>query len=104
MTPPQTQLPYMQYGSATHSPKRQKFFQAQRSAIAPVGIVAVVSMNTIMKKKSPMMLTSSIPDRQKPFVPSKPYLKTPGALGSPPIPIPLLSSDTPGPSDAYQPS
>ncbi len=27
-----------------------KFFQDQRSAIAPVGIVAVVSMNTIMKK------------------------------------------------------
>src|SRR5262245_58962983 len=36
---------------------------AQRSAMAPVGIVAVVSMNTIMKKKSAMILTSSIPIR-----------------------------------------
>ena len=50
--PPHTQLAYRQYGSATHRPYRQKFFHAQRSAIAPVGIVAVVSMNTIMKKNS----------------------------------------------------
>jgi hypothetical protein len=46
-------------GSATHKPNRQKFFQDHRSAIVPVGIVAVVSMNTIMKKNSAMMLTSS---------------------------------------------
>src|SRR6478672_614289 len=104
MTPPQTQLPYMQYGSATHRPNKQKFFQAQRSAIAPVGIVAVVSMNTIMKKNSAMMLTSSRPARQNPFVPNRPYLNTPGVLGSPPNPKPLFSSETPGPSDAYQPS
>src|SRR6266404_4665785 len=94
----------MQYGSATHRPYKQKFFQFQRSAIAPVGIVAVVSMNTIMKKNSPMMLTSSRPCRQKPFNPIRPYLNTPGVLASAPSPQPLLSSDTPGPSDAYQPS
>src|SRR5215475_10679017 len=94
----------MQYGRATHSPNKQKFFQAQRSAMAPVGIVAVVSMNTIMKKKSAMILTSSIPIRQKPFVPIRPYLNTPGVLESPPMPMPLLRMDTPGPSDAYQPS
>src|SRR5436189_373044 len=82
----------------------QKFFQAQRSAIAPVGMVAVVSMNTIMKKNSAMTLTSSKPIRQKPFVPKRPYLNTPGALGSPPMPMPLLSRATPGPSEAYQPS
>src|SRR5437868_3978205 len=94
----------MQYGRATQRPNKQKFFQLQRSAIAPVGIVAVVSMNTIMKKNSAMMLTSSRPIKQKPFVPSRPYLNTPGALVSPPKPIPLLSNDRPGPSEAYQPS
>src|SRR5262245_53199065 len=93
----------MQYGRATHNPKMQKFFHAHRSAIAPVGIVAVVSMNTIMKKKSAITLTSSTPARQKPLVPSSPYLNTPGALGSAPMPMPLLRMATPGPSEAYQP-
>ena len=37
--------------------------------MAPVGIVAVVSMNTIMKKNSAMTLTSSTPFRKKPLVP-----------------------------------
>src|SRR5262245_59239882 len=81
----------------------QKFFHAQRSAIEPVGIVAVVSMNTIMKKNIVSTLTSSMPDRHQPLVPKMPYLKTPTALGSAPIPQPALSSDKPGPSDGYQP-
>src|SRR3954471_16156642 len=93
----------MQYGNATHKPYKQKFFHDQRSAIEPVGIVAVVSMNTIMKKNIVKQLTSSSPVRQKPFVPMSPYLKTPAALGSAPMPRPLFKSDKPGPSEGYQP-
>jgi hypothetical protein len=51
----------------------QKFFHAQRSAIAPVGIVAVVSMNTIIKKKSastPVSPTALL--RNQPFKPIRP--------------------------------
>src|SRR5262245_43113999 len=92
----------MQYGRATHSPNKQKFFHAQRSAIEPVGIVAVVSMNTIMKKKSASTLTSSKPARHQPLVPMIPYLKTPAVAVSP-NPQPELRSDRPGPSDGYQP-
>ena len=51
----------------------QKFFHAQRSAIAPVGIVAVVSMKTIMKKNSTMTATSpTAPVKNQPLVPIKP--------------------------------
>ena len=53
----------------------QKFFHAHRSAIAPVGIVAVVSMNTIMKKKianTPVSPTELL--RNHPFVPINPYV------------------------------
>src|SRR3954454_17381779 len=81
----------------------QKFFHAQRSAIEPVGIVAVVSMKTIMKKNIVSTLTSSIPVKQNPLVPKIPYLKAPIVLGSAPMPQPPLSSDRPGPSDGYQP-
>src|SRR5262245_8896548 len=81
----------------------QKFFQAQRSAIEPVGIVAVVSMNTIMKKNIVSTLTSSMPIKHQPLVPQNPYLNTPATLGSAPMPQPALSSDRPGPSDGYQP-
>src|SRR3954471_7530491 len=93
----------MQYGRATHRPNRQKFFQAQRSAIEPVGMVAVVSMNTIMKKNIVSTLTSSMPVRHQPLVPIIPYLNAPTTLGSAPIPQPPFSSDKPGPSDGYQP-
>ena len=85
----------------------QKFFQLQRSAMAPVGMVAVVSMNTIMKKNNAITLTSSTPLRKKPLVPKSPYLKaplaTPAASISGPIPKPLLSTAVPGPSEEYQP-
>src|SRR5215471_9769687 len=81
----------------------QKFFHDQRSAIAPVGIVAVVSKNTIWKKNSARTLTSSMPCRKKPLVPKIPYLNTPAALGSAPIPQPELRIERPGPSDGYQP-
>src|SRR5437867_3928031 len=98
----------MQYGRATHRPYRQKFFHAQRSAIAPVGMVAVVSMNTIMKKKIAMTPTSPTElDRKKPFVPRRPYLyapvRFPAASVAAPRPMPPFSTDSPGPSDAYQP-
>src|SRR5262245_25961438 len=81
----------------------QKFFHAQRSAIEPVGIVAVVSMNTIMKKNIVRTLTSSMPVRHQPLVPIMPYVNTPAALGSAPMPQPPFSSARPGPSDGYQP-
>ena len=45
-----------------------------------------------------------MPRRQNPFVPSKPYLKTPGVAGSAPMPNPPSSRDTPSPSDAYIPT
>jgi hypothetical protein len=70
--PPHTQLAKRQYGNATQKENRQKFFQLQRSAIAPVGIVAVVSMNTIMKKNNAMTLQSSMPLRKNPLRPIKP--------------------------------
>lgn len=38
----------------------------------PVGMVAVVSMKTIMKKNIAITLTSSKPFRKNPFVPIKP--------------------------------
>src|SRR5258708_4856249 len=91
----------MQYGSATQKPYRTKFFQLQRSAIEPVGIVAVVSMKTIIKKNSAITLTSSSPLRKNPFVPSRPYWKAPEP--SPPIPMPSFRSANPLPSDGYQP-
>src|ERR1700675_3450632 len=93
----------MQYGKATHSEKRQKFFQLQRSAMAPVGMVAVVSMKTIMKKNRAITPTSSTPCRKNPFVPKRPYVNAPLPLESGPIPMPLLSTDVPGPSDEYHP-
>src|SRR5262245_3798315 len=98
----------MQYGSATHSPKSRKFLQAHRSASTPVGMVAVVSMNTIMKKKSTMTPTSFTPlPRKNPFVPRSPYVKAPVALPAAsvaaPMPMPLFSTESPGPSDGYQP-
>ena len=75
--------------------------------MAPVGMVAVVSMNTIMKKNSAITLTSSIPFRKKPFMPIKPYVNTPVAAPdasvAAPKPQPLLSTAVPGPSDEYQP-
>src|SRR5262245_23379303 len=71
--------------------------------MAPVGIVAVVSMNTIMKKNSARQLTSWTPFRKKPFVPMSPYMKTPGVAASAPIPLPLLRMAVPGPNDEYQP-
>ena len=72
--------------------------------MVPVGIVAVVSMKTIMKKKIAITLTSSTPCRKKPLVPNRAYLNTPGVAGSPPIPRPSFKRDKPGPSEAYQPS
>ena len=51
----------------------QKFFHAQRSAMAPVGMVAVVSMKTIMKKNIAMTLTSpTLLPRKKPLRPMMP--------------------------------
>src|SRR3954449_6739925 len=86
----------MQYGSDTHSPYSTKFFHAQRSAMAPVGMVAVVSMNTIMKKNSASTAVShTLLPRKKPFVPSTPYL--------PAIVMPWFSTEVPGPNDEYQP-
>src|SRR5262245_33143422 len=86
----------------------QKFFHAQRSAMAPVGMVAVVSMNTIMKKKSAITATSlTAPPRKNPFNPISPYVKAPVALPAAsvaaPRPHPLFSVESPGPSDGYQP-
>src|SRR2546426_3289773 len=98
----------MQYGRATHRPYRQKFFHAHRSAIAPVGMVAVVSMNTIMKKKiarTPTSPTALV--RKNPFVPRIPYVNAPVALPAAsvaaPKPMPPFRTERPGPSDAYQP-
>src|SRR3954471_1294847 len=97
----------MQYGRATHRPNRQKFFHAQRSAMVPVGMVAVVSMNTIMKKNNAKTLTSSTPCRHQPLVPNKPHLWAP--VGSPlsslaaSIPMPEFNTAVPGPSEEYQP-
>src|SRR5215475_997934 len=93
----------MQYGSATHNPNKQKFFHAQRSAMAPVGMVAVVSMKTIMKKNNAITLTSSISCRKNPLAPISPYLKTSGLAASGSMPIPSLSTTVPGPSDDTQP-
>src|ERR1700741_4800995 len=86
----------------------QKFFHAQRSAIAPVGIVAVVSMNTIMKKKSTITATSlTTPLRKKPFVPKSPYVYAPvawpAASTAAPRPRPPFKTDSPGPRDGYHP-
>src|SRR5580692_5298957 len=86
----------MQYGSATQNPYATKLFHDQRSAMAPVGIVAVVSMKTIMKKNRAMTLTSSSPCRQKPLVPR--------TVQPSPMLMPEFSTDKPGPSEAYQPS
>src|SRR5215475_5645215 len=84
------------------------FFHAHRSAIAPVGMVAVVSMKTIIKKKStitPASFTALF--RNHPVVPMMPYVKAPVALPAAsitaPDPQPLLSTYKPGPSDAYHP-
>src|SRR5215831_20570187 len=98
----------MQYGRATHSPYRQKFFQAHRSAIAPVGMVAVVSMKTIMKKKIASTDTSATSGlRNQPLRPISPYVKAPVAAPAEstaaPRPQPWFSTARPGPSDAYQP-
>src|ERR1051325_7190650 len=98
----------MQYGSATHKPNRQKFFHDHRSAIAPVGIVAVVSIKTIMKKKSTMTDTSptAVP-RKNPFVPMIPYLNAPvsapAASLTAPRPQPSVKTESPGPRDGYHP-
>src|ERR1041384_417734 len=98
----------MQYGKATHRPNKQKFFHDQRSAIAPVGIVAVVSMNTIMKKKSAITPTSpTVPLRNQPFKPIRPYVNAPVALPAAstaaPKPQPSFNTESPGPRDGYQP-
>src|SRR5262245_27884916 len=85
----------------------QKFFHDHRSAIAPVGIVAVVSMKTIMKKNRAITLTSSSPFKKNPLVPNNPYLNAPVAVPSAmtgPMPIPPVSTEVPGPSDEYHPS
>ena len=59
-------------------------------------MVAVVSMNTIMKKNSPRTAVSATDEpRKKPLVPIMPYF--------PAITIPWLSTEVPGPSDEYQP-
>src|SRR5262245_10736394 len=85
-----------------------KFFQAHRSAIAPVGIFAVVSMTTIIKTKrtiAPSSFTSLF--RNHPVVPMMPYVNAPvafpAASTTAPNPQPLLSTDKPGPNDAYHP-
>src|SRR5436190_22946954 len=85
-----------------------KLRQPQRSAIAPVGIVAVVSMNTIMKKK--IVITPTSPTagfKNQPLSPMIPYWNTPvsapEASTAAPRPQPWLSTERPGPSDAYQP-
>src|SRR5712692_5292364 len=85
-----------------------KFFHDQRSAIAPVGIVAVVSIKTIMKKKSTMTPASlTAPLRNQPVVPMMPYVnapvRAPAASVTAPKPHPPFSTDKPGPSDAYHP-
>src|SRR6266403_2055268 len=86
----------------------QKFFHAHRSAIAPVGIVAVVSMNTIMKKNSAMTATSFTPPlRNQPVVPMMPYVNAPvafpAASTAAPSPQPPFRTERPGPRDAYHP-
>ena len=58
----------------------------------PVGIVAVVSMNTIMKKNRAITAVSSRPARKKPLVPQIPY---------PPMEKPSFSSTVPGPMGEY---
>jgi hypothetical protein len=69
--PPQIQQALMQYGSATIRPNRQKLPQPQRSAMVPVGMVAVVSMKTISKKNRAMTPTSLMPWRKNPLPPRK---------------------------------
>ncbi len=59
-------------------------------------MVAVVSMNTIMKKNSPSTAVSATEElRKKPLVPRMPYF--------PASTMPSLSTEVPGPSDEYQP-
>src|SRR3954453_5353599 len=84
----------------------QKFFQDQRSQSTPVGIVAVVSKNTIWKKNNANTATSSTPCRQKPFVPINWYFQAPAlaASASPLMPKPSLRTAVPGPSVETQPS
>ena len=57
--PPQTQFAYNGYVSIEmKNPNTTNEENFQRSAIAPVGIVAAVSMNTIWKRKSANTATS----------------------------------------------
>src|SRR5438093_11774903 len=76
--------------------------------MAPVGIVAVVSMNTIIKKNStitPVSPTALL--KNQPFNPITPYVNAPVALPAAstaaPRPHPSASTDNPGPREAYQP-
>ena len=53
--PPQVQAPNSGYQRpAQKKPQSTKLFHFQRSAIAPVGIVAVASMKATMYRKNPM--------------------------------------------------
>jgi hypothetical protein len=64
--------------------------------MAPVGMVAVVSMNTIMKKNNVSTAVSATDDpKKKPLVPRMPYF--PASV------MPSLSTAVPGPSEEYQP-
>jgi hypothetical protein len=53
--------------------KRQKLFQLHRSAAHPVGMVAVVSMKTIMNRNQTATCASyARPARKKPTLPNRP--------------------------------
>src|SRR2546425_8574797 len=72
--PPHTQLANSGYVNIEmKKPKTTNDENFHRSAMAPVGIVAAVSMNTIWKRKSAKTATSEVePARKKPFRPNRP--------------------------------
>ena len=58
----------------TQKPMRTKPENLKRSAIAPVGIVAAVSMNTIWnRKKARIPVIPPVPRSMKPEPPRKPH-------------------------------
>jgi hypothetical protein len=76
-----------------------KFLKFQRSAIAPVGIVAVVSMNTISNRnRAKIAVSKTLFPRKKPVPPAMPNgLPNIGIVSS------LFKSKMPWPSDGCDP-
>ena len=76
-----------------------KFLKFHRSAIAPVGIVAVVSMNTIWNRNRQKMAVSNTEGlRKNPAPPMKPHLMSPMVM-----PCSTFNSASPCPNEGCQP-